>query len=281
MKSLGKLILKVLILLLISLIFLAFVPMYIILFPVHLVNKKITLYLSTYLTYSIWSLTGLIFKLSSKIESGTVLDKKNYLIVSNHLGSIDFMLINEVAERSGMISHLKYAVKDGLKYFPIFYQGLLFTGFLVLKRSFEIDKDKIVSYFNYFKNNNIPIWFVLYPEGSRFTEKLKLRSWEYSEKKDYPKFNHVLFPRYKGFKLICEQLNGSGIEYIADITFGYSKKDVPPLWKIFFGSPGGVFKYDIKITPIAEIDDYEKFIYDSFARKDKILEKWATQNDLK
>ena len=137
---------------------------------------------------------------------------------------------------------------------------MIYVGFLVLKRFFESDQKRIIRYLDFIKTSRIPIWFVFYPEGTRVTEKLRSASWEHSDKRGMAMFNNVLFPRYKGFKLICEQLRNSRIKNVADITFFYlGGKTPPPLWNIFFWDQEGVFKYDIKITPIDEIDDYEEF----------------------
>ncbi len=61
------------------------------------------------------------------------------------MGGLD--LTHEIARKSNMVAHMKYAIKDGLKIFPVFYQDVVYVGFLVLRRSFESDRKKIVKYF--------------------------------------------------------------------------------------------------------------------------------------
>lgn len=278
MEKACRILLKLLILLGISIVFVSAVPFIVLIYPVYILNRPLCIRLSTFFTYTTWSLTSLIFNMSTTIEGRNIMGEEDYFVISNHLGSVDFMLINEIARKNNMIAHLKYAVKDGLRVFPVFYQMLVYIGFLVLRRSFESDRQRIVRYFGFFKNNQIPMWFVLYPEGSRFSEKLKTASWEYSDRKGMRRLDNVLFPRYKGFKLVCEQLRGTRIRNIADITFFYMGGETPPLWKFLLGDPSGKFRYDIKITPIDEIDNYEEFLYRSFERKDALIADWKRRH---
>lgn len=255
-------------------LFLLAIPFSIMAYPLHMLNRPLCIRLSTFFTCALWTLISWVFNLSSTVDGNATLGGGDYFVISNHLGSVDFILINEIARKSNMIAHMKYAIKDGLKVFPVFYQVIVYVGFLVLRRSFESDRKKIVSYFEFFKRNSIPMWFILYPEGSRFTPELRARSWEYSDKMGMKRLSNVLFPRYKGFKLVCEQLRNSRIKYIADITFFYSDGEVPPLWKFLFWDTAGSFKYDVRIIPIDEIGDYEEFVYKAFERKDALIAEW-------
>lgn len=277
MKKVCKACAKIVLLLALAIVQTACIPFIILGYPVYMFNKPLCIRLSTFITYAVWSLTSMVFNLSATMDGENIMDDDDYLIISNHLGAIDFMLINEIAGPNGMIGHLKYVVKDSLKVFPVFYQTIVYAGFLVLRRNFESDRTSIVRYFDLFKKNKIPVWFMLYPEGSRFTEKLKLDSWEYSDMKKMNRLDNVLLPRYKGFKLICEQLRKSRIKNVADITFFYLDGETPALWEFFLRDLRGTFRYDIKITPIDEIDDYREFLYRSFERKDALITTWKNE----
>ncbi|KAG5859940.1 lysophospholipid acyltransferase [Encephalitozoon hellem] len=255
-------------------IFILAIPFSLLAYPLYMLNRPLCIRLSTFFTYTLWTFTGLIFNISSNVHGSIDIGSESYFVISNHIGSVDFILVNEIARRSGMVSHVKYAIKDGLRFFPVFYQIVVYVGFLVLKRSFEKDQKSIINYLEFFKSTGIPMWFVFYPEGSRFSEKLRLKSWEYSDQRGMKRLNNVLFPRYKGFKLVCEHLKNSRIKKIVDITFSYSENKVPPLWKFLLWDTSGSFNCDIRITPIDEIDDYEEFLYRSFERKDALITRW-------
>ncbi|AFN82893.1 acylglycerol-3-phosphate acyltransferase-like protein [Encephalitozoon romaleae SJ-2008] len=274
MKKVFKILVKLIIFLGVMGMFILGAPFSILAYPLHILNKPLCIRLSTFFTYTLWTLISWMFNLSSTVHGSIDIGNESYFVISNHIGSVDFILINEIARKSGMISHVKYAVKDGLRVFPVFYQIIVYVGFLVLKRSFEKDKKKIIRYLEFFNTSGIPIWFVFYPEGSRFSEELKLKSWKYSDEKGMARLNNVLFPRYKGFKLICENLKNSRIKKIVDVTFSYSENEVPPLWKFLFCDTTGIFNCDIRVVSIDEIDDYEKFLYKSFERKDTLITKW-------
>ncbi|KAM0672021.1 hypothetical protein OCOL_001079 [Ordospora colligata] len=276
MQKIQRIFLKWLVALCIIPVFIMGIPVFIIVYPISLFNRKLVVRISTLFTYLTWSITSILFNISCRVEGNNILDNKNYFVISNHLGSVDFMLINEIAKMNNMIAHSKYTIKEGLKVFPVLYQGMVSVGFLVLKRCFEKDRKRIIRYFEFFKANDIPIWFILYPEGSRFKKQAQAISWEYSDKNNVPRMNNVLFPRYKGFKLICEQLRGSRISEIADITFSYSEGEVPPLWKFLLCDVTGHFKYNIRIVPINQISDYESFLYKAFERKDALITEWKT-----
>lgn len=277
MKKMCRVCLKLLLLGALLPLFAAAIPFAVLAYPIHMFNRTLCIRLATLFTYATWMLLSTVLNVSCTMEGTGGLGSGNYFVISNHLGSMDFMLINEIARKSGMIAHMKYAVNEGLKVFPVFYQILIYAGFLVLRRSFESDQKKIVAYFDFLKRTSIPMWFILYPEGSRFTERLRAISWEHSDKKNMPRLHNVLFPRYKGFKLICELLRSSRIEHVADVTFFYTGGETPPLWRFLFTGLEGAFRYDIRTTPISEIEDCEDFIYRSFERKEALIEKWRAE----
>ncbi|KNC70418.1 hypothetical protein SARC_17053, partial [Sphaeroforma arctica JP610] len=43
----------------------------------------------------------------------------------------------------------------------------------------------------------LPFWIVLFPEGTRYTEKKHAESQKFCEEKGLPLFNHLLHPRPK------------------------------------------------------------------------------------
>lgn len=238
--------------------------------------KPLSVKIATIFPYTIWTLTSLIFNKTNYLQAQGIdkLEHESYLVVSNHVGSLDFMLINELSKHVNMLPHSKYVIKDSLKFFPVFYQLVYYAGFLLLQRNFEKDKFRIRDYLSLFKVNSIPAWIILYPEGTRLTPKKKENSLEYCRRNGFPCLENVLFPRYKGFKLITTELRNSYIKNIVDVTFWYSEKVLPPLWKFLFFSPSGYFRCDIRVVKIEEIEDCKEFIIDSFKRKDELIAKW-------
>lgn len=270
--------LKLLILMAVLALAIVYTGCLVVFIPLYYLNRPLLLHISTYFTYACWTLLSCNFRLTSKVQGENKLKAENYLFICNHIGSIDFVVLNELARDRNMISYLKYTSKESLKCIPIFYQTILFSGFLIVRRNFETDNSRIQDYFRFMQGLDLPLWFILYPEGTRFTPEKRSLSWEHSEKKGVEKFNNVLFPRVKGFKLICEELKNSKIKNLADVTIYYTEKTVPTLWNFFCLPQSGIFKYDVKITPIDEIADPEQYLFDSFRRKDQLIDNWKCED---
>ncbi|EOB14252.1 1-acyl-sn-glycerol-3-phosphate acyltransferase 4 [Nosema bombycis CQ1] len=264
---------KLLCVLAITFIYICLIPYIFIGISVRLVNKRLSVIMTSYWAFLIWYFFRRILGLSYVIKGNHNLKKKNYLVITNHIGSFDFMIINDIFYENGMMKNLKYIVKDQLKYVPIFYQTICLLNFLILKRNFEEDKNKIIEFMKSLAKNEIPACLILYPEGTRFTEEKKLKSWEFCEKTGNQKFNNVLFPRFKGLELIGSTVDQSYIDEIADITIIHKEKDVPSLWQILFTEIKGEVEINVKTTPIKDISNFKEFLLESFRRKDLILEK--------
>ena len=94
------------------------IPFSIMAYPIHIINMPLCIWMSSLFAYALWSLIGLAFSLSITMEGKNIMGSSNYFVISNHQGSADFILINEIARKNGMIGHLKYTLKDGLWILP-------------------------------------------------------------------------------------------------------------------------------------------------------------------
>lgn len=228
-----------------------------------------------------WSLCSCILRMSYKLNGKNILKKnRNYLVCSNHIGSLDFMIINELFREAGMLPDMKYIVKYELRFVPIFYQLIFLMNFLIVKRNFEEDKKKIKEYLETMSKYRIPACLILYPEGSRFSEAKRNKCWEFCEKTGNVKLNNVLFPRFKGLELIGSSIDHTYMSDVADITLIHKTKEVPPLWKVLFTEIKGEVDFHIKVTPIKDIKNFKEFLLESFKRKDVLIEQKKEINKL-
>lgn len=221
-----------------------------------------------------WMIFHWIFLSSSSLEVPEI-PKNNYLVISNHLSAFDFALINAVNTK--MFPHSKYAFKDTLKFLPIVYQAFLVLNCLILKRNFEKDKERIIDYAKKMKNYNLPLWFVLFCEGTRFTQDKKKVSDEFCKEKGMDPFKYVLAPRYKGFDLLRKEFEESHVQKVLDLTF-YCKQGEFSAVDFIFSSEHYEFRCDVRIIDITKIEDSEKFIVEAFRRKDELIEKWKNED---
>jgi len=178
-------------------------------FLIRPVNPKFSIKIATINSHVLWGLFDYAFKLSINKQT---LDKiykhsfnKNYLVISNHTSSIDFMILNALNKQN--YKHNKYAVKP-LWFIPLFYQGMRLLEFLVLKRNFEIDKESIKKYIKKMIKLKVPMWFIIFPEGHRITLEHQKESYEFCRGRGIEPYCNVLSPRYKGFDILTRGLQG-------------------------------------------------------------------------
>lgn len=259
------------ILLLLSLVL--FVPVVVVSYLVSFVSKSFSVKIATICSFICWKLFNLIFSLTSKINYSEI-PEGDYLVISNHISAVDFVLINHVNQHR--FSNSKYVFKKDLKFIPVFYQACLLLKFLVVARNFQQDFNKIISYIKEIKENKYPIWFVLFPEGSRFTETKKASSVKFCQKRGIAPFSNVLAPRYKGFDLIQRNLANSYINKILDLTF-YCQEEDFSFFNLLFTAKRFNFICDHRICFFDQIHDPAKFLDDSFRRKDKLIEEWKNK----
>ncbi|KAI9216960.1 hypothetical protein BC828DRAFT_351962 [Blastocladiella britannica] len=139
-------------------------------------------------------------------------------VVANHLFFCDFVLEHAVAIRRNMLGHCRYFSKESHKYWPLFGWLIRLAGFVLLKRDWEQDQAMIKYRIQQWKNDEQPIWMVVYPEGTRQTPEKLAASQAYSKKHDRPVFKHLLYPRTKGFISVVKQLRESHFQYVLDFT---------------------------------------------------------------
>ncbi|KAI4291768.1 lysocardiolipin and lysophospholipid acyltransferase [Pancytospora philotis] len=223
------------------------------------------------LPLALWTVCHGFFRLSIDLSLPKA-PEGSALVIANHIGATDFMLVN--ALNTFNFTEAKYAIKHSLIFFPVFYQGCLLVDFLVIRRNFELDRPSIKHYFAELIKRKAPLWFVFYPEGHRITEARRAESQAFCSKREIEPFENVLCPRYKGFELVAQCLQDSHVENVLDLTFYCTQGAAPSLTEIFLSWK--VFKYrcDMRVVPIREVTAPKEFLEAAFRRKDALIEKW-------
>lgn len=222
----------------------------------------------------IWSVCHMVFRLTIKMELPPV-PTDSSLVLTNHIGAADFMVVN--ALNTHHFTEAKYVFKHSLCFFPVFYQGCLLADFLVLRRSFEQDKNRIAEYIRDIISRRAPLWLVIFCEGHRITPERLQASREFCASRDIPPFNNVLCPRYKGFDVIVQNLHGSHVKNIIDLTFYAVGGTAPSLVEVFFSGKVFEYKCDLRVVPMEDVHDPVSFLEQAFRRKDTIIEKWKEE----
>ena len=242
------------------------------------VSKKFFRRINTFLAGSWWSSAEWVMRKSGidvVISGDTLFPKENIILISNHQGMSDIPVLFKLAKEMKQIDHMKWFIKDVIKYVPGIGWGMLFLDGLFLKRNWDKDKQKIEGTFKKFFKDNIPIWLILFPEGTRFRpEKLKLME-RIAKSKKLPPPSHVLLPRAKGFTASVQGLRGH-CKAVLDATIIY-EDSAPTLKDLVLGKVSKVHLH-VKRFEIDDLtDDKEElnqWITQRFYIKDEMIKKF-------
>lgn len=79
------------------------------------------------------------------------------IIVSNHAAWSDFYLIQEMAQKAGMLSRCRWFAKKSLRYVPFLGWGLWTMGMPLVSRQWAQDKREIQNLFRVMKQGALPM----------------------------------------------------------------------------------------------------------------------------
>jgi len=155
--------------------------------------------------------------------------RENAVVVLNHQEMADITVMFTFARSRKRLGDLKWFVKDALKYVPGVGWGMLFLDCLFIKRNWTDDRDYIHRVFRNILEGRVPIWLMLFAEGTRMRPAKLEKSRRYAEEQGLRPLKHVLFPRTKGFVATVQALAGH-VTAVYDVTIGY-EQGVPTLWQ--------------------------------------------------
>lgn len=205
--------------------------------------------------------------------------RERILLISNHRTEVDWMYMWDLALRKDRLGYIKYIIKSSVRNVPIFGWGFYILEFILVERKWELDKPVIESMLATFKDPRDPLWLVLFPEGTDFTEQKCIKSQRYAEEHGLPILNNVLSPRTKGFTACLESLRGS-LDAVYDVTIGY-KYRCPLFSDNVFGVDPAEVHIHIRRVPINEIPPCEDggaaWLIEAFRCKDELLSNFSKE----
>ncbi|KAJ3315741.1 hypothetical protein HDU76_002127 [Blyttiomyces sp. JEL0837] len=167
--------------------------------------------------------------------------KSKSLVFANHQIYPDWLYLWSLAWSTGNHGDVKIVLMEWLSRLPIFGQGMWFFEFIFMKQKWAVDKDNMTRLMKLSKNPNIPMWFLIFPEGTLNTPGNVTKSKAYAKKmgiKNHP--NHVILPKSTGLQHCLATLHPD-LDDVFDLTVGYSglsATDIPYYFylidKIFF-----------------------------------------------
>ena len=214
---------------------------------------------------------------------------ENVIFISNHQSAVDWIIADVLAERQGSLGNIRYVLKDGLKYLPLYGFYLRQHSCIYVKRgNFQVGQ--AVKELQLLNRQKTPFWMVIFPEGTRYNPNLAdiiRKSEQYAQEQGMDPLKHHLTPRTKAFQLCVNELRDV-TDAVYDITAAYSgtycqgQRIVAPGLADFLAGICGELHIHIKRIPISKVpSDPEKikhFLYERFRQKDQLLERFYSSD---
>jgi 1-acyl-sn-glycerol-3-phosphate acyltransferase len=199
--------------------------------------------------------------------------EENAIVILNHQDMADIPVIFSFARSKKRLGDLKWFVKDVLKYVPGVGWGMLFLDCLFIKRNWTDDREYIQRVFQNILEYRVPIWLMIFVEGTRVRPSKLEKSRRYAEENGFRPLRHVLFPRTKGFVATVKALPGHAAA-VYDVTIGY-EEGVPSLWQWIKGYVRRVHVH-VRRFPMEEMPGKEaeisSWLVNRYQEKDDLLE---------
>nr|XP_043624925.1 probable 1-acyl-sn-glycerol-3-phosphate acyltransferase 5 [Erigeron canadensis]XP_043624926.1 probable 1-acyl-sn-glycerol-3-phosphate acyltransferase 5 [Erigeron canadensis]XP_043624927.1 probable 1-acyl-sn-glycerol-3-phosphate acyltransferase 5 [Erigeron canadensis] len=248
------------------------------LFSIHYSRKTTAFFFGSWL--ALWPLLFEKINKTKVVFSGeTVPAKERVLIIANHRTEVDWMYLWDFALRKGRLGYIKYVLKSSLMKLPVFGWAFQILEFISVARKWEIDESPMRHMLSTFKNYQDPLWLVVFPEGTDFTEQKCIRSQKFASENDLPILHNVLLPKTKGFTACFDELRGC-LDAVYDITIGY-KNRCPTFLDNAFGVAPSEVHIHVQRIGVNDISTSEEkvssWLIDRFSIKDKLLSDFYSQ----
>ncbi|PNI55807.1 AGPAT3 isoform 14 [Pan troglodytes] len=246
------------------------------------VSKQLYRRLNCRLAYSLWSQLVMLLEWWSCTECTLFTDqatverfgKEHAVIILNHNFEIDFLCGWTMCERFGVLGSSKVLAKKELLYVPLIGWTWYFLEIVFCKRKWEEDRDTVVEGLRRLSDYPEYMWFLLYCEGTRFTETKHRVSMEVAAAKGLPVLKYHLLPRTKGFTTAVKCLRGT-VAAVYDVTLNFRGNKNPSLLGILYGK-----KYEadmcVRRFPLEDIPLDEKgaaqWLHKLYQEKDALQE---------
>ncbi|XP_027093180.1 probable 1-acyl-sn-glycerol-3-phosphate acyltransferase 4 isoform X1 [Coffea arabica] len=203
----------------------------------------------------------------------TAPEGERVLLIANHRTEVDWMYPWDLALRKGCLGHIKYVLKSSLMKLPIFGWGFRMLEFIPVERKWEFDEPIMHQMLSSFTDRRDPLWLIVFPEGTDFTEQKCKKSQKFAAENGLPVLSNVLLPKTKGFHACLETLRLS-LDAVYDLTIAYKHRCPTFLDNVFGVEPSEVHIH-VRRIPIREIPPSEKdvtaWLMDTFQLKDQLL----------
>uniref|UniRef100_H3CJ92 1-acylglycerol-3-phosphate O-acyltransferase 3 n=1 Tax=Tetraodon nigroviridis TaxID=99883 RepID=H3CJ92_TETNG len=244
------------------------------------INRQLYRRINCRLSYSLWSQLVMMLEWWSGTDCTLVHRPSHgrhvWIIILNHNFEIDFLCGWTICERFGVLGSSKVLAKHELLKVPLIGWTWYFLEIVFCKRKWEDDRKTVFKGLERLRDYPECMWFLLYCEGTRFTEKKHQISMQVAESKGLPQLKYHLLPRTKGFTTTLHCLKGT-VKAVYDVTLNFKDNQTPTLLGIVNGKK---YKADMSVRrfPVEDIPDDEqecaKWLHKLYQEKDALQETY-------
>ncbi len=205
-------------------------------------------------------------------------EREDAIVVANHQQMADIPQLMALARPLHRLGHLKWFVKDPIKWVPGVGWGMLFLGCIFVKRSWTRDKESVQATFGHVVRHRLPLWLISFVEGTRITPSKLKRARQWASGQGLWEPRHVLMPRTKGFAASVQGLREHAAA-VYDVTIGYVG-GVPTLWQYSLGYAPVVHLHVRRFAMDRLPEDHEAlsaWLMERWREKDALLERFYTE----
>ena len=172
--------------------------------------------------------------------------------------------------------NVKYVAKKSISQIPIFGWALRIAEFVFLAQKWSEDKvrfkKELHSLCHYEDQTGFPLAIMLFPEGTLSEPDKILVSQDYARANGYPVFDHVLLPRFKGFREMIPIIRHK-IDYVVDTTLIFDPT-MPNFYDVMVGKATETVHFQTQVYPISSIPEHPDAI------DDWLLDRWVEKESL-
>lgn len=217
--------------------------------------------------------------------------QENVIVLCNHQSSVDWMVSDFIGIRQGSLGRIRYILKSGLKYLPLY--GFYFAqhSCIYVKRSGADDQAHIIRKLKEMKARKLPMWLVIFPEGTRYNvlnTQLIEKSQKFAAERGLQVLSHVLTPRTKATEASFEVLSSDYLDAVYDLTIAYSnayespvpRRPAPSMTDFLLSRGQKVHVYCRRFAAHdfpKDNEETKKWLHERFAEKDRILNKFYSE----
>uniref|UniRef100_A0A7M4ETP8 1-acylglycerol-3-phosphate O-acyltransferase 5 n=1 Tax=Crocodylus porosus TaxID=8502 RepID=A0A7M4ETP8_CROPO len=221
-------------------------------------------------------------------------NKENMVYISNHQCTVDWIIADMLAIRQNALGHVRYVLKDGLKWLPLYGWYFSQHGGVYVKRSAKFNEKEMRDKLQAQVKTETPMYLVIFPEGTRYNPeipKVIADSQSFAEKEGLAVLKHVLTPRVKATYVAIDAMK-TYLDAIYDVTVAYEgtvdhkgqRKVAPSMTEFLCQECPRVHIYidRLELKDIPEEQMYmRRWLHERFEIKDKLLIEFYDAKDSK